>query len=202
MEKAKAYILYIDDMEIPITPAVIKQDKKSQNDFYSLVNGETYTALRKPKLDEWSFAFYAFLEKPDAAPVHYSQEYIKNKLKNLKDKKTVFDFIVIRASSSPNLANSICAYMTLEDYNIEENADYSRNILITLNLKEYQPLITKKLVPAGNDPEKRTAYVQKSEANKISKPMTVPVDGENLPELPKENDLSAGFMTEELKKKL
>ena len=55
----KPYQLYIDGMEIPITPSKIKNKISGQNDFYDLVNGETYTVLRRSKLQEYAFSFYA-----------------------------------------------------------------------------------------------------------------------------------------------
>ena len=39
----KPYQLYIDGMEIPITPSKIKNKISGQNDFYDLVNGISFT---------------------------------------------------------------------------------------------------------------------------------------------------------------
>lgn len=151
--KSKPYILYIDDMEIPVTPAEIKTEQKSKNDFYSLINGNTFTALRKPALKEWSFDFYAFSKRHPFVETFISQDVIKEKLDTLKKEKRVFQFIVLRATSDVSLKNSFCFYMTLEDYSIRESADIGTNIIISLKLKEYQPIRTVKLKEASSKNE-------------------------------------------------
>ncbi|MDY3902455.1 peptidoglycan-binding LysM [Peptoniphilus sp. SGI.035] len=170
----KPYQLYIDGMEIPITPAKIKNKIPGQNDFYDLVNGETYTVLRKSKLAEYSFSFYAFSDEHEGVDLYIPQQEIISKLEELKKEKKIFEFVILRITSDPNLRNSICKYMTLEDYVIDEDSKIGTNILIDLTLKEYQPLKTVKLKDTGSSTDKR-------QVNKIVKtaiaaiPLTVPV---------------------------
>lgn len=192
---ANPYKVYIDDMEIPVTPAEIQTKFKSNNDFYKLMNGEVYTAIRKPDLDSWSFSFYAFSKPHPSVDLFVPQEVIKDKLKILKDEKKVFEFIVIRQTSDMTLKNSICKYMTLEDYSIKENADWGTNIVITLELKEYKPLITVKLETKENG----KAYKTKEENN--NKTINIDIDL-NKTKAAKDKDLSNGLRNEKVEGKL
>lgn len=170
----KPYQIYIDGMEIPITPSKINNKIDGQNDFYNLVNGETYTVLRKSKLQEYSFSFYAFSHEHDGVDLFTPQQEIINKLEELKKEKKIFEFVILRITSDPSLRNSICKYMTLEDYSIKEDSNIGTNILIDLILKEYQPLKTVKLKDTGSSKEKR--LVNKIVKTAIySAPLTVPV---------------------------
>lgn len=151
----KPYQIFLDGMEIPITPSKIKDKFDGQNDFYNLVNGETFTVMRKSKLEEFSFSFYAFSEEHEGVDLFTPQQEILKKLKELKKDKKAFEFVILRTPSDPNLRNSICKYMTLENYSIDEDSKYGTNVIITLNLKEYQPLKTVKLKDVGSSREKR-----------------------------------------------
>ena len=145
------YIIYIDGMEIPVTPSEIEKKSPSANDFYKLMNGETFTALQKPDPDVWNFEFYALAKEHPSVATFIPQDRIKNKLDELKDKKIVFEFIVIRATSDISLKNSFCKFMTLEDHSIKEDSKWNNNIKIKLEVKEYFPLKTQKLVDAVDD---------------------------------------------------
>ena len=185
---ANPYKVYIDDMEIPVTPAEISTKFKSKNDFYSLMNGEVFTAIRKPDLDSWSFGFYAFSKPHPSVDLFTSQDVIRDKLKSLKADKKVFEFIVIRTTSDMSLKNSICKFMTLEDYDIKENADWRTNIFITLELKEYKPLITVKL----EQKEDGRAYEVREENKDSSINIDImSIDGN----AEKERDISNGLLT-------
>lgn len=171
---AEAYIIYIDGMEIPVTPSAIDKESPSANVFYKLMNGETFTALQKPDPDVWKFEFYAFAKEHPSISRHIPQDVIKNKLDMLKDKKIVFEFIVIRASSDISLKNSFCKFMTLEDHSVGEDAKWNNNIKIKLQVKEYFPLKTIKLVDGADDINNSVKY-QVSEAPDANNNSEIPV---------------------------
>lgn len=171
---AEAYIIYIDGMEIPVTPSAIGKESPSANVFYKLMNGETFTALQKPNPDVWKFEFYAFAKEHPSISRHIPQDVIKNKLDELKDKKIVFEFIVIRASSDISLKNSFCKFMTLEDHSIGEDARWNNNIKIKLEVKENFPLKTVKLID-GVDNLENTIKYQVAEAPDANKNPEIPV---------------------------
>lgn len=171
---AEAYIIYIDGMEIPVTPTEIGTRSPSANVFYKLMNGETFTALQKPDPDVWKFEFYAFAKEHPSVATFIPQDVIKNKLDKLKDDKTVFEFIVIRASSDISLKNSFCKFMTLEDHSISEDSRWNNNIKIKLEVKEYFPLKTVKLVDGADDLDNNIKY-QVKEAPDANKNPEIPV---------------------------
>jgi len=136
------YKLYIDGMEIPITPSSIDNDINGQNETYKLLNGETFTALKQSKLQTYEFSFYAFSKEHPQVELYTPQEEIIAKLKELKTEKKAFEFVILRMSSDPSLRNSVCKFTTLEDYSIKEDSKYGTAIIIEVKLQEYQPLKT------------------------------------------------------------
>lgn len=152
------YRLYIDGMEIPITPSKIKDDVKGKNEVLELLNGESYSVIKKSKLEDYSFSFYAFSHEHPGVDLFIPQDEIIEKLKSLKREKKVFEFIVLRTSSDVTLRNSICEYMKLEDYTIDEDHKYGTNNLITLKLQEYTPLGTIKLTEKGGESATKKLY--------------------------------------------
>lgn len=139
------YILYVDGMEIPVTPAKIKSKIGSKNDFYELLNGETYTVKKDKKPVEYTFSFYAFSHPHENVNTFTPQQQIIDKLEELKKELKDFEFVILRTPSDPSLRNTTCKHMTLEDYDIDEDSKYGTNIIITLNLKEFMPLKTVEL---------------------------------------------------------
>lgn len=158
----KPYRVYLDEMEIPVTPSRIRNKRSGRNEFYHLINGETFTVLRTSKLEEFSFSFYALSKNQEGVDFFLSQQEIISKLEELKKEKKAFEFVILRIASDQHLRNSLCKYMTLEDYAIEEDAKYGTNLLITVELKEYQPLKTITLQDATKNREKRQVYEKRS----------------------------------------
>lgn len=161
------YILYIDGMEIPVTPAKIRDKRDSQNEFYDLINGETYTVKRKSALKTFPFSFFIFSNPHPGVSTFIPQQTIIKKLEDLVKERKEFEFAVIRTPSDPSLRNSTCKFVTLEDWEIEEDSKYGTNAIINLELKEYQPLKTIKLKDVDGTSEKRqvTENVQTEGAN-------------------------------------
>lgn len=157
---AEAYEFYINGWQVPITPSELEMSVDSKNDFLNLINGETYTVLHKRELKEFSFSFFSFSHPHPSVGNFISQAQVLKNLEDLKNNKEVFEFVIIRTSSDPELKNSTCRYTTLEDFKVLEDSQYGTNIKISVTLKEYIPIKTVKLVDkTSNEPEaKRQMY--------------------------------------------
>lgn len=172
----KPYKVYIDGLEIPVTPAKISNSFKGDNNFLKLLNGENFTVLKKPKLFEFKFSFYIFSHPHPGVDIFTRQETILDKLADLKDNKKAFEFVVLRTASDPTLRNSVCKNMTLEDYDIEEDTRHGTNAIVTVNLKEYQPLKTIKLEDKGNYGSTKKLVAKTVVADALKKAVEIPLE--------------------------
>lgn len=139
----KGYDFYIDDLLLPITPKKINTKIKNKNKVFTLLNGEELNLLKKPGLTEFSFEFRVPTDDFPSVKQFISPQIILNKLEKLKVEKKAFQFIIIRSSYQENLNNSINKSVTLEDYEILEDADNGTDLIISVNLKQYLPIKTK-----------------------------------------------------------
>lgn len=139
----KGYDFYIDDLLLPITPKKINTKIKNKNKVVTLLNGEELNLLKKPGLTEFSFEFRVPTDDFPSVKQFISPQIILNKLEKLKVEKKAFQFIIIRSSYQENLNNSINKSVTLEDYEILEDADNGADLIISVNLKQYLPIKTK-----------------------------------------------------------
>ena len=135
----KGYDFYIDDLLLPITPKKINTKIKNKNKVVTLLNGEELNLLKKPGLTEFSFEFRVPTDDFPSVKQFISPQIILNKLEKLKVEKKAFQFIIIRSSYQENLNNSINKSVTLEDYEILEDADNGADLIISVNLKQYLP---------------------------------------------------------------
>lgn len=139
----KGYDFYIDDLLLPITPAKINTKIKNKNKIVTLLNGEELNLLKKPGLTEFNFEFRVPSEDFPSVKQFISPQIVLNKLEDLKINKKKFQFIILRSQYQENLNNSINKSVTLEDYEIIEDADNGADLIISIFMKQYIPLKTK-----------------------------------------------------------
>lgn len=144
--------IYINETLLPITPSKITTKIKNKNNVVNLINGDDLNQLKKPGLTEYNFQVRLPHEEFPSVDNFVEPPVILELLEKLKteEKKEgeeedpkVFQFIVIR--NTPGLVNSVNEKVTLEDYDIIEDAKEGRDILVDIFLKKYIPLKTKKL---------------------------------------------------------
>lgn len=143
MSSKKGFDFYIDDLLLPITPAKVTTKIKNKNEVVTLLNGEELNLLKKPGLTEFSFEFRVPSEDFPSVKEYVSPQSVLNKLEDLKANKKSFQFIIIRTPYEPNLNNSVNKKVTVEDYDILEDADNGADLIIQIELKQYIPLKTK-----------------------------------------------------------
>lgn len=145
------YNFFIDDVQLPVTPAAMSTIINNNNETITLMNEGEVNILKMPGLTDiefevllpniqYPFAVYPNGFKPAA---HYL-----NKLKALKVSQKPFPFIVNRALPDGSLlfdTDNDLLY-SLEDYEIEEDAENGFDINVKINLKQWRPYGTKKLV--------------------------------------------------------
>lgn len=139
----KGYDFYIDDLLLPITPAKINTKIKNKNKVVTLLNGEELNLLKKPGLTEFNFEFRVPSDEFPSVKAFVSPQSVLNKLQDLKVNKKTFQFKILRSKYQSNLNDSINKSVTLEDYEILEDAENGMDLIISIFLKQYIPLKTK-----------------------------------------------------------
>lgn len=139
----KGYDFYIDDLLLPITPAKINTKIKNKNKIVTLLNGEELNLLKKPGLTEFNFEFRVPSDEFPSVKAFVSPQSVLNKLQDLKVNKKTFQFKILRSKYQNNLNDSINKSVTLEDYEILEDAENGMDLIISIFLKQYIPLKTK-----------------------------------------------------------
>ncbi|MBU3843081.1 MAG: LysM peptidoglycan-binding domain-containing protein [Candidatus Fusobacterium pullicola] len=170
------YAFYIDGVLFPITPQRMNIKFKNRNRTVTLVNEGEFNILKESGLQEISFdACIPAVKYPFAQylggiflPIVYYIELIKK----LKNSKKPFNFVIIREGSIGVLGYSHCMKVSLEDFQIKEDADEGRDVIVSLNLKEYKDS-NRAIVSAISGGLITTTKVRDSASKTIAKTYTV-----------------------------
>lgn len=160
------YSMYIADEDetvlFPVTPSKLSMKIKNQNKTITLINEGEVNLIKTPGLTEVSidelllpavqkypFAVYDGRFKP--------ADYYLNKLENWKLKKQPVKFIVSRTTpDSSKLLWDTNMTVTIENYEIIEDAKQGFDIKVKLKMKQYVHWGVKKLVKSKGSNKKLT----------------------------------------------
>ena len=140
------YDIYLDRMLIPINPEKISIKSKNKNELIELINSSELNLLKSEGLKDISFSFsipafkYPFIDK----------------LKRLKSNRKPFQFIITRRYPTGKSYFNTNIKVSLESYEISDNADDFMDLTIDVELKEYRPL---KITTLDLLQDKVSAYV-------------------------------------------
>lgn len=155
------YSFYLDNVLLPITPKQLQIKIKNQNKTIELINFGQVNILKLPGLSDISFDFSVpIVGKYPFARELQSAEYYFSLLENLKTQLKPFKFTVLRQISSSKTAFSTNLNVTLEDYEIVEDADNGFDVTFKVNLKQYRDYATQNLEIKQNSDGKLTATKQ------------------------------------------
>jgi len=133
-----AYGIFLDDLQLPVTPGKITMRHKNKNQTVDLINGEEINLLRAEGLREISFDFlipgapYPFAKYPDGV---LSAGEIRRKLESLKTAPFIFTVDRVPPGGGEHEYESI--KVSLEDVAITEDADEGFDMLASVRLKQY-----------------------------------------------------------------
>lgn len=157
------YLIYLDDMQLPVAPSEITQKINNQDKTITLIDGSQMTQLKPAGLTEIEFKAllpnfeYPFASYPDGFKP--AEHYLK-KLEQLKVEKKPFKFKVTRPFKGGALFGTEMT-VSLETYSIREAADQGLDIVVTIKLKQYHDHGAKK-VSLTKDGGKVKATIKKS----------------------------------------
>lgn len=136
------YYMYLDTMQIPVPPSSMSTKISSRNKTIDLLGAGEVNIIKDPGLTEISFKFllpnnsYPF----DQSLLRFGSSHASTYLDTLESFKTgsaPFQFIVVRMKDSGALLNMTNLTVTLEDYTVEEDADYGYDMYADVTLKKY-----------------------------------------------------------------
>lgn len=127
------YIVFLDDMEVPIAPDQIQIKINGKNKTVTLVNESEINILKKAGLSDISFKLRIPHNPLPFARNLQSVTYYLNKLELMKVNQKPFQFIVVR----PEMYNTNLT-VSLEDYRIDENAKNGEMTVVDIQLKQFR----------------------------------------------------------------
>lgn len=158
------YSVYLDGVLLPVTPAVIKIKYKSSNETMRLIDGGEATFLRKGEAAIINFDMllprhvYPFCRYVSG---FVEPEYYLNTLMAIRNERRPFRFICTRAAGDGTYLYDTNIRVSLEDMTVREDADEGADIIVSVELKEYQSysasrVVIEKTVAAVEDNSRET----------------------------------------------
>lgn len=144
-----AYVVYLDKVLLPITPAKINLKIKNKNETLDLINHGEVNILKDAGLTEITFdariphSKYPFAVYKDEFK---NAKYFVDEIEKLKTNKKPFQFIVSRTTPNGTVLFHTNIKVSLEDYDIDEDAEDNNDLTIPVTLKQYKDYTTKKIV--------------------------------------------------------
>ena len=166
-----SYYFFMDRTQLPVPPAKLQLRINNKNKTINTINDGEVNILKTPGLTEVSFeAMLPNSRYPFSSYTmgYHDSEYFLNNFKNLKTSFKPFQFIVCRMGARTlDFLFDTNLTVTLEDYEIIEDADNGRDILTAVRLRQYRPYATKTLqVKTDADGTPKASLVQQRQSNK------------------------------------
>ena len=142
------YSIYLDKVLLPIAPNSIKIGFSSQNKTLNLINHGEINMLKDPGLLDIEFdamlpnTKYPFSIYKDGFE---SADKFIDKINKLKTDKKPFQFIVTRTRPDGTPLFNTNIKVSLEEYEINEDAEEGFDVILSIKLKQYKPYSTKKI---------------------------------------------------------
>lgn len=138
------YSFYFGSLLLPVTPQKLTTKIKGNNKTLTLVNEGDINFLRSPSLTEISFdVVLPMLGQYSFADSFRRPDYYLSVFENYMTSKTPFRFIVSRVSPSGRLLFDTNMKVSLESYNITEDATKGPDVTVSVTLKQYIDYATK-----------------------------------------------------------
>jgi LysM repeat protein len=123
---------------MPETPAKLTIKIKGQNTTITLLSEGEINFLKSPGLTEITLPLTLPMLTSSQPP-----EYYLSILENLKSNKSTTQFIMTRTAPNGNLLFDTNIKVSVEDYNISENAENGLDVSVEVKLKQYRDYGTK-----------------------------------------------------------
>lgn len=167
-----AYDFYMGKILLPVAPQKLQLKIGNANKTYTLINEGEINVLKTPGLTDIDFDIllphtnYSFARYKDGFK---PAEYFLEKLKEMKQNKELFQFIVARQLPNGKSLYGTNMKVSLENYTIKEDASDGFDTTVSVKLKQYRDYGTKtcNITFAGTKPK---ASVSQSRATSSNAP--------------------------------
>lgn len=147
------YSLYLDGMLLPVTPKKLEMHIGGRSRLVSLMDGGQASLPAGPELTEVRFsAMLPQTEYPFARYEHgfLGAEVYLGKLEGLKADRKPFRFVISRWTPAGKRLFDTNLRVTLEEYDVEEDAEKGFDLELRIVLRQYREFGAKKLeIDAG-----------------------------------------------------
>lgn len=147
------YEFYIGSMLCPVTPSKLTVKINSQNKTMNLINEGEVNILKQAGLTDVSFELllpnvkYPFARYKDG---FVNAKYFLDILESLKVGKRTFQFKVLRPLPNGNILFDTNMTVSLEEYDIEEDAKDGMDVKVSVKLKQFRGYGTKGVRVVGS----------------------------------------------------
>lgn len=141
-----AYSVYLDGVLFPVAPSKLKLQINNQNQTMQLMDEGEVNLIKEAGLTQVQLELllpqthYPFAVYPDG---FQGASYYLEKLERLKIQKRRFRFIVSRMNPQGELPFDTNLKVTLESYEVTEDAQNGLDIMVSVTLKQYRDFATK-----------------------------------------------------------
>ena len=136
------YRMYLDGVQVPVMPAKIQMKIKGCNNTMTLISGEEVNLLKAAGLTEVSFELLLPQSNYPFAVGQGAAQYL-SLLERLKVQKKPFQWILTRERPDGSGLFHSNLTVSLEDYQITEDAGEGFDLKVKVNLKQYRSFGTK-----------------------------------------------------------
>ena len=167
-----AYDFYLDGVQLPIPPPKLEVKVTNKNKTIDLINVGEVNILKKEGLSEISFeAEFTHNKLPFCRGQFRDVQFFLSKLELLKTDCKPFQFIVSRELGNKVLFNTNMK-VSLEEYNIVEDAENGSDVKVIIKLKQYRDYSTKKLVlaPPKNETGRPNVKIEPKRVDSVNAP--------------------------------
>ncbi|MDP4152591.1 MAG: LysM peptidoglycan-binding domain-containing protein [Bacillota bacterium] len=140
------YTIFLDGVALPVAPSKISMKIKNQNKTINLINDGEINILKSAGLTEVSFEAilpqvkYPFAVYPDGFK---EADFYLDKLEQLKDSRSPFQFVCSRVTQGGKLLFDTNITVSLESYDVTDDAGEGLDITVSIELKQYREYTTK-----------------------------------------------------------
>lgn len=175
-----AYYFFVDNKLLPVPPPKMSVKINNKNKTLNLINEGEVNIIKTPGLTEVSFealmpnqwypfsdygTFGSIVNRAMGAKqqIQLAKAYIDG-FETLKSTQTPFRLIVVKMTPSYEFLGDTNLLVTLEDYDVRDDAGEGFDLKVPLRFKQYRPYGTKELEVTTDKDGKKVASPKKTRA--------------------------------------
>ena len=149
-----SYYFFMNKIQLPVPPSKLSVKVRNQNKTFSLINEGEVNILKNTGLSEISFEClipnqnYPFSQNFGG---YRKAEYYIDNFETMKVNQKPFQFIVCRMMNKFNMLFNTNLTVSLEDYDIKEDAGNGFDSIANIKLKQYKMYGTKEISVSENE---------------------------------------------------